>query len=261
MSPTVIGQPAPDFAEITRLIDSARQRAYQAVNTTLIELYWQVGAYLSDKIAAAEWGEGVVEQLAQHLARTQPGLKGFTRASLFRMRQFYETYRADEIVAPLVRQLPWTHNLIILSRSKHPEERAFYLKMAAQEKWSKRELERQFDTALFERVVLSPAKVPPLVTQIQCATTGRGKLSVVQRETQRIVPALLTLFVKPARHPRMAPQHYPKRPQQFHPQTSLERHPQIRPERHPRVLLSGIHPQPLDSRQNHAGMTMRRPCA
>jgi predicted nuclease of restriction endonuclease-like (RecB) superfamily len=61
--------------------------------------------------------------------------------------------------------LPWTHNLIILSRSKRPEEREFYLKMAAQEKWSKRELERQFDTALFERVVLSPAKVSPLVTQ------------------------------------------------------------------------------------------------
>ena len=68
-------------------------------------------------------------------------------------------------LSPLVRELPWTHNLIILSRSKRPEEREFYLKMAAQEKWSKRELERQFDTALFERVVLSPAKVSPLVTQ------------------------------------------------------------------------------------------------
>lgn len=157
--------PNPDFAEITRLIDSARQRAYQAVNTTLIKLYWQVGAYLSGKIAAAEWGEGVVDQLAQHIANTQSGLKGFTRRNLFRMRQFYETYHAQKKVAPLVRQLPWTHNLIILGRSKRPEEREFYLKMAAQERWSKRELERQYDTALFERVVLSPAKVSPLVTQ------------------------------------------------------------------------------------------------
>lgn len=156
----------PDFSEITGLIDSARQRAYQAVNTTLIELYWQVGAYLSGKINAAEWGEGIVEQLAQHIANTQPGLKGFTRANLFRMRQFYETYHAQEKVAPLVRQLSWTHNLIILGRSKRPEEREFYLKMAAQEKWSKRELERQYDTALFERVILTPAKVSPLVTQI-----------------------------------------------------------------------------------------------
>ncbi len=157
--------PNPDFAKITRLIDSARQRAYQAVNTTLIELYWQVGAYLSGKIAAAEWGEGVVEQLAQHIATTQPGLKGFTRRNLFRMRQFYEAYREPELVTALLTLLPWTHNLIILSRSKRPEEREFYLKMAAREKWSSRELERQYDTALFERSVLTPTKVSALVTQ------------------------------------------------------------------------------------------------
>jgi predicted nuclease of restriction endonuclease-like (RecB) superfamily len=157
---------APDFAEISRLIESARQRAYQAVNTALIELYWQVGAYLSAKIKAAEWGEGVVDQLAQHLVSTQPGLKGFTRRNLFRMRQFYEAYPDPQIVSALLTQLPWTHNLIILGRSQRPEEREFYLKMAAQEKWSSRELERQYDTALFERIVLSPAKVSPLVRQI-----------------------------------------------------------------------------------------------
>jgi predicted nuclease of restriction endonuclease-like (RecB) superfamily len=156
----------PDFAEITRLIESARQRAYQAVNSALIELYWQVGAYLSAKIKAAEWGEGVIEQLARHLASTQPGLRGFSAQNIWRMRQFHEAYQGQVILSPLVRELPWTHNLIILSRSKRPEEREFYLKMAAQEKWSKRELERQYDTALFERVVLSPAKVSPLVTQI-----------------------------------------------------------------------------------------------
>jgi predicted nuclease of restriction endonuclease-like (RecB) superfamily len=83
----------------------------------------------------------------------QPGLRGFTRPNLFRMRQFYEAYQGDAIVSPLVRLLPWTHNLIILSQSKRPEEREFYLRMAGQEKWSKRELERQFKTA-FERTVL-----------------------------------------------------------------------------------------------------------
>ena len=154
-----------DFAEVIQLIEAARQQSYQAVNTILIELYWQVGAYISGKLAAAQWGDAVIDQLAQHLALTQPGLKGFTRANLFRMRQFYEAYRQDEKVSPLVRQLPWTHNLIILSQSKRPEEREFYLKMAAQERWSKRELERQFKAALFERSVLTPAKVSPLVAQ------------------------------------------------------------------------------------------------
>ncbi|OCR23049.1 hypothetical protein AFK24_21215 [Pseudomonas syringae] len=153
------------FAEVALLINHARQATLQAVNTQLIELYWQVGAYISEKIDKAEWGEGVVAQLAIYLARSQPGLRGFTRPNLFRMRQFYEAYRNDEIVSPLVRQIPWTHNLIILSQSKRAEEREFYLRMAIQEKWSKRELERQFKTALFERSVLSPAKVTPVVSQ------------------------------------------------------------------------------------------------
>jgi predicted nuclease of restriction endonuclease-like (RecB) superfamily len=68
-------------------------------------------------------------------------------------------------VSPLVAQLPWSHHLIILGQSKRPEEREFYVRLAIRERWSKRELERQFKTALFERAVLSPPKVSPLVTQ------------------------------------------------------------------------------------------------
>ena len=157
--------PDEQFGEVLALIHSARQRAVQAVNTQLVELYWQVGAYISHKLEQAEWGDAVVTQLADYLARTQPGLNGFTRRNLFRMRQFYEAYRGDEKVPALLTQLPWTHNLIILSQSKRPEEREFYLRMAVQEKWSSRELERQLKTALFERSVLNPAKVTPVVTQ------------------------------------------------------------------------------------------------
>jgi predicted nuclease of restriction endonuclease-like (RecB) superfamily len=127
------------------------------------------GEYISRKIENAEWGDGVVEQLAAYLAHTQPGLRGFTRRNLFRMRQFYEIYRLDEKVSPLVRQLSWTHNLIILSQSKRQEEREFYLRLAIQEKWSTRELERQFKTALFERTVLHPPKVSAVLTQIHPA--------------------------------------------------------------------------------------------
>ena len=153
------------FDEVLALINTARQQAVQAVNTKLMELYWQVGAYISTKIEQAEWGDAVVQQLADHLAKTQPSLRGFTRRNLFRMRQFYETYRDDEKVSALLTQLPWTHNLTILSQSKRPEEREFYLRMAIKEKWSSRELERQFKTALFERCILNPVKVTPAVTQ------------------------------------------------------------------------------------------------
>jgi predicted nuclease of restriction endonuclease-like (RecB) superfamily len=153
------------FAEVVQLIQSAKQRAVQTVNTQLIELYWQVGSYISQKLAQAEWGDGVVTQLAAYLTQIQPGLRGFTPRNLFRMRKFYETYRGDEKVTALLSQLPWTHNLVILNQSKRPEEREFYLRMAIQEKWSSRELERQFKTALFERSVLNQTKVTSGATE------------------------------------------------------------------------------------------------
>jgi predicted nuclease of restriction endonuclease-like (RecB) superfamily len=107
------------------------------------------------------------------------------------MRQFYETYRDDEKVAPLVRQLPWSHNLLILGRCNRPEEREFYLRMAIQERWNKRELERQLSSALFERVVLSPPKVsPPLERRggdVACRRVGfRRPPSPRDRPSRRI---------------------------------------------------------------------------
>jgi predicted nuclease of restriction endonuclease-like (RecB) superfamily len=155
-----------DFDDVLRLIDAARTRAVAAVNTTLIELYWSIGEYISRKIESAAWGEGVVDQLAAHIARIHPGMRGYTRGNLFRMRQFYQTYRGDEKVSALLRQLPWTHNLLILGKSKRAEEREFYLRMATSEKWSSRELERQINGALFERVVLSPTKLAPAMREL-----------------------------------------------------------------------------------------------
>lgn len=166
-----LAQATPDtlttaFEEVVTLIQQARQRAFQAVNTELIELYWRVGEYISRKLASAAWGAGVVEQLARYIAARYPDWKGFNRPNLFRMRQFYETYKDDEKVSPLVRQLSWTHNITILSRSKSPEEREFYLRLAIRERWSKRELERQFNTALFERDVLNPPKTSAALKQM-----------------------------------------------------------------------------------------------
>ena len=114
-------------------------------------------------------------QLAAHIARTQPGLRGFTLRNLFRMRQFYETYRDDPTVTPLVTQIPWTHHLIVLSQAKRPEEREFYLRLIVQEQWSKRELERQIKAALFERAVLSPAKAAAALTQTHPQALGLFK--------------------------------------------------------------------------------------
>ena len=164
------------FAEVVGLIEQARQRVYQAVNTELVGLYWQIGKYIGDKLAAAEWGDSVVGRLAQHLSRTVPGLRGFSAQNLWRMRQFFETYREDQKLSALVRVLPWTHNLIILGQSKRPEEREFYLRMAIQEKWPSRELERQFRLGAFERTVLDAPKLSAALREFHGdAATGAFK--------------------------------------------------------------------------------------
>lgn len=152
-----VPSPESSFVEVALLIQQARERAYQAVNTELIDLYWRVGEYISRKLEPAQWGDGVVADLARYLARTQPGLRGFSRQNLFRMRQFFDTYRDAAIVSALLRQLPWTHHLIILGQSKRAEEREFYMRLAVRERWSSRELERQFRCGLFERAALAPA--------------------------------------------------------------------------------------------------------
>lgn len=141
------------------MIQAARVRTLAAVNTALVDLYWRVGGYISRKLETAAWGEGVVTELAAYIQRRHPGLRGFTRRNLFRMRQFFDAYGKAEIVPSLLTQLPWTHHLLILGRCKRVEEREFYIRLAAQEKWSSRDLERQLASALFERAVLNPPRV------------------------------------------------------------------------------------------------------
>jgi predicted nuclease of restriction endonuclease-like (RecB) superfamily len=148
-----------EFDEVLALIDAAKARAAAVVNTTLIDLYWQLGEYISHKIAAATWGQRTVGALAEYLQRRHPGRSGFSASNLWRMRQFFETYRGLPKLAALLRELSWSHNLAIMSRCKRDEEREFYLRLAARERWPFRELERQLASALFERVVLSPVKL------------------------------------------------------------------------------------------------------
>ena len=156
-----------EFKQVVDIIRVARQRALQHVNTSLVSLYWEVGRYISQKVRKAMWGEGVVDQLARYIGRRHSDLRGFERRNLFRMRQFYDTYRTHAAAGPLVRQLSWSSNLLILSRCKSSEEREFYLRLAGREGWDKRETDRQLRGALFERAVLGRPKVSPSVTLLR----------------------------------------------------------------------------------------------
>jgi predicted nuclease of restriction endonuclease-like (RecB) superfamily len=159
--------PSPaGFDEVLALIEATRSRVVTAVNTALIDLYCRIGQYISRKIAEEGWGQGTVAALAEYIRARRPNARGFSASNLWRMMQFYETYRGLPKLAPLVRVLSWTHNLLIMSRSKRDEEREFYLRLCVQERWSKRQLERQLAGALFERVALSPAKLSPPVREL-----------------------------------------------------------------------------------------------
>jgi predicted nuclease of restriction endonuclease-like (RecB) superfamily len=93
-------------------------------------------------------------------------MRGYTRRNLFRMRQFYDTYQGNKKVSPLVTQLPWTHHLILLSQTKHPTEREFYMRAAIKGVWTKRELERQILTGAALRSDAPAKRMSPAVTQM-----------------------------------------------------------------------------------------------
>ncbi len=147
-----------DFSQLISIIDNAQSRALKAVNAELIQMYWDVGAYLSERCAQSAFGDKIIEQVAVFISKANPNLKGFNRRGLYRMKQFYETYRGDSFVSPLVTQISWTNHLLILSGCKSQEERHFYLSLCAKEHYSKRELERQIDSSYYERCMLSKTK-------------------------------------------------------------------------------------------------------
>jgi predicted nuclease of restriction endonuclease-like (RecB) superfamily len=147
---------------IISLIEQARQNALQSVNAELIRLYWNVGEYLSVESAKAEWGDSFIDETAKHIKEKCPDIKGFTRRGLFRMRQFYETYKGNEFVSPLVTQISWTNHLLILSGTKTIEEKEFYIALCIKEKYSKRELERQISSAYYQRYMLSTNQLAPV---------------------------------------------------------------------------------------------------
>lgn len=154
------------FAEIRTLIQKAKTNAFHAVNVHLIDLYWEIGKYISRKIKNSEWGEGIVNNLSEYLKRTEPEMKGFSTQNLWRMKQFYEAYYQNEKLSALLRELNWTNNLIIMSKTTTEKEREFYINFAIKEKLSSRELERQINSALFERVLLSREKLSPVMREI-----------------------------------------------------------------------------------------------
>ena len=153
------------FTEIAHVIEVARDNAYRKVNEELILMYQKVGRFLSEKSKDTSYGDGYIDSLSEYIQKQFPGIKGFNRRGLYRMKQFYETYAGNEKVSPLVTQLSWTNHLLIMAGSKSDEEREFYMRLAIKERYSKRQLERQIDSGYYERYMLSKDKLLPEALQ------------------------------------------------------------------------------------------------
>jgi len=115
------------FAEIIQLIKQSRTNAIKAVNAELINLYWNIGEYITKKIEQSEWGDSVVTELAKYIQKNEQEIKGFSDKNLWRMKQFYEAYKGLPKLSTLLREISWSHNLAIFSRCKTTEEREFYI--------------------------------------------------------------------------------------------------------------------------------------
>ncbi len=147
------------FIDIIQIIRQSRSDAIRIVNAELINLYSNIGEYISMKLLLAEWGDSVVTELAKYIQQNEPDIKGFSDKNLWRMKQFYETYKEYPKISTLLREISWSHNLAIFSRCKSSEEREFYLKLSKQESYSFRKLDRQISASLFERTMIGNTKL------------------------------------------------------------------------------------------------------
>jgi predicted nuclease of restriction endonuclease-like (RecB) superfamily len=157
----------------------AQAKAMLSVNRELIQLYWDIGREIVSRQEQASWGQGVLERLANDLQEALPGIGGFSRSNVFRMRAFYLAYRSVEgdigFVAQPVRQtrgrkvaqpvrqlpethppelvadLPWGHNVVLFQKVKDPEQRLWYAAKTLEHGWSRAVLTVQIESDLFAR--------------------------------------------------------------------------------------------------------------
>ena len=152
------------LAEVRERIHSAQYEALKAVNKELVGLYWDIGQMIVERQADAKHGSAIAEQLSNDLRTEFPGIRGFSRRNVFYMREFYLRYRDDKRVQPLVAQIGWTHNLVILQRCKDPLEREFYIRMTRKFGWSKNVLIHQVENQSYEKSLVGQTNFDQALT-------------------------------------------------------------------------------------------------
>lgn len=212
--PTQKKAEAPDdrytllLLEVKERIRAAQYDALKAVNTALVGLYWDIGKTIVARQSEEGWGRSVVETLSSDIRAEFPGVVGFSVSNLWRMKAFYEAYDGRENLAPLVREIGWSHNLTILERCKDFQEREFYLRMTRKFGWSKNVLIHQIDNQTYEKSLLGQSNfdhaiAPDLRSQAKLAVKDEYTFDFLElgaahseRELERSLIARVESFLR-----------------------------------------------------------------
>jgi len=196
------------LAEVKERIRLAQYTALKAVNKELVGLYWDIGRIIAKRQSNTDQGSAIVEQLAADLQKEFPGIKGFSRRNVFYMREFYLNYSELPKVQPLVAQIGWTHNLIIMQRCKDPQQREFYIRMTRKFGWSKNVLIHQIENQSYEKSLLGQtnfdqALTPELRAQAKLAVKDEYTFDFLElgekhseRELERALIARIEDFLR-----------------------------------------------------------------
>ena len=206
------GNPIPEYssllADVKERIRSAQYSALKVVNTELVGLYWDIGRMIAERQEKAGWGRSVVESLSADLRLEFPGVAGFSVQNLWYMRQFYLEYSGHERLQPLVGEIAWAHNLLIMSKCKDPLEREFYIRMTRKFGWSKNVLTHQIDNQSYGKSMLGQpnfdqALTPELRAQAKLAVKDEYTFDFLElgeehneRELERALIARIEDFLR-----------------------------------------------------------------
>ena len=142
------------FTEIKEKIYQSQYEAMKQVNTALIRLYWDIGKDIVERQQKYKWGKSVVENLSKDLHKEFAGMSGLSADNLWRMRKFYLSYEGEVKLAPMVQEIGWSHNIIIMEKCKDLLEREFYIKMIIKYGWTKNVLIHHIEGKSYEKFLL-----------------------------------------------------------------------------------------------------------
>lgn len=146
---------APLVDDIKELIHKKQYHVLQVMNEETINLYWEIGEEIYRQQEENGWGKSIVQVVSKELQKEFPGAKGYSAANLWRMRNFYLSYRGSDKLAPLVREISWSNNVVIMEKCKDDLQREFYIQMTKRYGWTKRILTNFIEAQTYEKYLLN----------------------------------------------------------------------------------------------------------